>query len=112
MPSIYPEIVKALPEADIPFDGARVFISQAETHQIVFMEFDKDTDVPEHSHASQWEIVLEGRAEVTVEGRKNSYGKGDRFFIDKEVKHSARIHAGYASFAIFDQRDRYKPKRA
>ena len=110
MPTIFPDIVRKLPEADLLLKGAKVFISQTETHQIAFMEFSADTDVPEHSHASQWEIVLEGHVEVIIEGKRSIYGKGDRFYIPKDVKHSAKIHAGYAEMAIFNQNDRYKPK--
>jgi len=111
MTTIFPDILRKMPEADLPLDGARAFISQSEAHQIVFMEFEKDIDVPEHSHASQWEIVLEGHAEIFIGGKRHIYGKGDRFSVPKGVKHSAKIHAGYASLAYFDQRDRYKTKR-
>ena len=111
MQTIFPDPVAKLPEAEIPLNGVKAFISQSETHQIVFMEFNDGTDVPEHSHASQWEIVLEGVAEVVIDGKRRLYGKGDRFFIEKDVKHSAKIHAGYASIAFFDQKDRYGQKR-
>jgi len=110
MPDTFPLPITNLPEADIPIKGLKAYISQADNHQIVFMEFAEETLVPEHSHESQWEIVLEGRVEVSMDGAKRVYSKGDRFFIPNEVKHSARVFAGYSAFAFFNQADRYKVK--
>ena len=44
------------------------------------------------------------------EGVKHTYTKGDRFYIPKGTKHSAKVYAGYASVAFFNQKDRYKKK--
>jgi quercetin dioxygenase-like cupin family protein len=107
---VFPKPVQNLPEADIPIKGLKAYISQADNHQIVFMQFAEETLVPEHSHESQWEIVLEGRVEVSIDGTKRVFSKGDRFFIPNEVKHSARVFAGYSAFAFFNQADRYKVK--
>jgi quercetin dioxygenase-like cupin family protein len=110
MDSLFPEPILNLPEADIPLDGVKAYLSQGEKHQILFMEFEKDVDLPEHSHDSQLEIVLEGKVDLNLEGETYTYNKGDRFFIPKGVKHSARIYAGYSSIAFFNQKDRYKKK--
>jgi quercetin dioxygenase-like cupin family protein len=74
------------------------------------MEFSKDVVVPEHSHESQWAVVLEGRIEIVIGGEARTLGRGDQYFIPKGVKHSARIHAGYADLAFFNQEDRYRRK--
>ncbi|WP_395548768.1 MULTISPECIES: cupin domain-containing protein [unclassified Lacrimispora] len=66
--------------------------------------------MPEHSHESQWGIVLEGKIELTINGVKNIYTKGDRYFIGKDVKHSGKIFAGYADITFFNQKDRYNTK--
>lgn len=110
MSATFPKPITGLPEADIPIKGIRAFLSQGPDHQIIFMEFSKDVDVPEHFHESQWGIVLEGRIDLTIDGVMKSYVKGDRFFIGKNVRHSARIHAGYTSMEYFNQADRYKAK--
>jgi quercetin dioxygenase-like cupin family protein len=108
---IFPEPILNLPEADIPLDGIRAYLSQGEDHQIIFMEFEKDVDLPEHSHESQYGIVLEGMIELTMHGETKAYKKGDRYFIPKDVVHSGKIYAGYADMTFFNQKDRYKPKR-
>lgn len=110
MSEIFPEPILNLPEADIPLKGIRAFLSQGENHQVIFMEFAEDVDLEEHSHESQWGIVLEGKIALVIDGVKNIYSKGDRYFIPKNVKHSGKIYAGYADMTFFNQKDRYQTK--
>ncbi len=110
MSEIFPEPIRNLPEADIPLDGIKAYLSQAENHQILFMEFNKEVEVAEHSHEAQWTVVLAGKNDLTIDGVERTYSKGDRVFIPKGVKHSAKVYAGYADISFFDQKDRYKAK--
>ncbi len=110
MPEVFPDPVKSLPQADIPLKGITAYLSQAESHQIIFMEFDEDVELQEHSHESQWGVVLEGRIDLVVDGVERSYVKGDRYFIPQGVSHSGRIYAGYADITFFNQADRYKSR--
>jgi hypothetical protein len=41
MSEIFPEPIRNLPEADIPLEGIKAYLSQSDTHQILFMEFKK-----------------------------------------------------------------------
>ncbi|MHC1723892.1 MAG: cupin domain-containing protein [Aminipila sp.] len=107
MLSNFPEPILNLPEADIPIKGIKAYLSQAEDHQIIFMEFSEDVELPEHDHESQWGIVLEGKIELVIDGVNCNYAKGDRYFIPKGVKHSGKIFAGYADITYFNQKDRY-----
>ncbi len=107
---LFPEPIRNLPEADIPIKGVKAYLSQAENHQIIFMEFSEDADLPEHEHESQWGIVLEGKIELVIDGEKRLYVKGDRYFIPKGVRHSGKIFAGYADMTYFAQKDRYDTK--
>lgn len=111
MTEVFPELITNLPEADIPLDGLQAYLSQSDDHQIIFMQFDKDVEIPEHSHESQWGVVLEGKIDLTIEGVKQTYAKGDRMFIPAGAKHSAKIYAGYADISFFNQKDRYTSKR-
>jgi quercetin dioxygenase-like cupin family protein len=110
MSSIFPDAIVNLPEADVPLDGVRAYLSQAEGHQIIFMEFSRNIEVPEHSHESQWAVVLDGSIDITIDGKARTLGKGDQYFIPKGVKHSARVYAGYADVTFFNQADRYRRK--
>jgi mannose-6-phosphate isomerase-like protein (cupin superfamily) len=107
---IFPEPIRNLPEADIPLEGIKAYLSQSDTHQIIFMEFEKDVDLSEHSHAAQIGIVLEGQIDLTIEGKKKTCTKGDRYFIPDGVLHSGKIYAGYADITFFDEPDRYSMK--
>jgi len=110
MTNLFPEPIKNLPEVDMPFESYEAYLSQGENHQIIFMRFDKDVILPEHSHESQWGIVLEGKIELVIDDEKNTYTKGDRYFIGKGVKHSGKIFAGYADITFFNQKNRYGTK--
>ena len=102
MKNIFPDPILNLPEADIPIDGIRAYLSQAPDHQLIFMQFEKDVDLPEHSHAAQVGFVLRGKIELTIEGIENEFKKGDIYFIPENVKHSGKIYAGYADITFFN----------
>lgn len=108
--SVFPDPIRALPVADIPLPGVRGYLSQSDGHQIVFMEFAQDAEVPEHSHEAQWGIVLEGRIDLVVGGEEHTFRRGDRYFIPAGVLHSAKIHAGYADVTFFNAPNRYSPQ--
>ena len=110
MQNIFPEPIQKLPEVDMPFSNYEAYLSQGENHQIIFMQFHEDIDLPEHTHESQWGIVLEGKIELTIAGETKTYTKGDRYFIGENVKHSGKIFAGYADMTFFNQKDRYGTK--
>lgn len=110
MDNIFTGPILELKEADIPFEGATAYLSQSEDHQILFMKFEKDVDLHEHSHEAQWAVVLEGRIDLVIDGVERTYVKGDRYHIPAGAKHSGRIFAGYADITFFNQKDRYKCK--
>jgi len=110
MDDIFPEPIRKLPEADIPLNGIKAYLSQSEHHQLLFMQFENDVDLPEHSHAAQIGFVLEGKIDLITEGKKRSYMKGDRYYIPAGVKHSAKVYAGYADITFFDEASRYLAK--
>ena len=108
---IFPEPVLSLTEADIPIKGVKAYLSQGDNHQIIFMAFSQDADLPEHEHESQWGVVLEGKIELVINGEKRLYVKGNRYFIPNGVRHSGKIFAGYADMTYFAQKDRYGCKK-
>jgi quercetin dioxygenase-like cupin family protein len=105
--SFYPDIIKNLPQADIPIEGITSYLLQGENQQVVFMSFDKDVSVPEHSHAAQWGVVLDGESELTIGGKLHVLKKGDTYYIPKDVPHSGKLKAGFKDVTVFDQKDRY-----
>ncbi len=110
MPEIFPEPIVNLPEADIPLEGVKAYLAQGERFQIIFMKFEKDVILEEHSHESQWGVVLEGKIEIIIDGKLFQFKEGDRYFIPKGIKHSGKIYRGYVDITYFNQKDRYKIK--
>ena len=110
MKNIFPKPVNTFPKANIPLEGLTAYLSQADTHQTLYMQFENTVELPEHEHADQVGFVLEGKIELTVDGRKKTYTKGDRYHIPEGIIHSAKVHAGYADITIFMQPDRYEIK--
>ena len=107
----FPKVVTDLPEADIRFKGVRGWIAQGEGHQIVFFEIESLAEVSEHSHNSpQWGIVVEGKMELTIEGKTGVYKKGDEYFIPTRAKHSAKFLTRSRAIDFFGEKTRYKPK--
>ncbi len=110
MTEIFDEPIRNLPEAAMSLRGVRAYLSQAQTHQIIFMQCSEDDEMPEHAHAAQVGIVLEGRIDLVMDGEKRTYRKGDRYYIPGGVRHSGKVYAGFAQVAFFDEPDRYRPK--
>ncbi|HEB76746.1 MAG TPA: cupin domain-containing protein [Nitrospirae bacterium] len=107
----FPDIITSLPQADIPIEGLTSHLLQCADHQVIFMSFERDVEIPEHSHEAQWGVVLDGEMELTINGEKEVYGKGDTYFIPKDIPHSAKIKAGYRDVTLFSQKDRYRIKK-
>jgi quercetin dioxygenase-like cupin family protein len=110
MTRIFPESIAKLPRADVPLDGVTAYLSQGDTHQILFMEFAAYVHLPEHAHAAQTGFVLAGRIDLVIDGHKRTYSRGDRYHIPAGVRHSARISAGYADITFFDEFHRYSAR--
>lgn len=106
----FPDIITKLPKADIPIEGLNTYVFQGENQQILFMRFEKDAEFPEHSHGAQWGVILDGEIELTIDGKKHIFKKGDTYFIPEGVKHSSKIKKGYKDITLFNQKDRYKVK--
>jgi len=105
--SFFPEIISSLPQADIPIDGITPYLQQGSNQQVVFMSFDRDVSVPEHSHEAQWGVVLDGESELTIDGKKHVLRKGDTYYIPKGALHSGSLKPGYKDLTVFNQKDRY-----
>ena len=110
MTEVFPEPIRNLPQADIPLNGVKGYLSLGQDHQVLFWEFIEDTQVPQHSHEAQWGVILEGKIDLVIDGIEHTYSKGDRYFVPEGVKHSAKVYAGYADITFFNEKGRYKAK--
>ena len=106
----FPDMITRLPEADIPFAGVRGWISQAPSHQVVFLDIDPIGLVAAHRHGEQWGIVVEGEMELTIGGVTGRYGPGDSYHIPGGTEHAARFLSRVRVIDVFGDVDRYRPK--
>ena len=106
----FPEPVSSLPLADVPLEGVTARLLQGDNGEVVFVHFEKDTIVPEHTHGGQCEFTLDGEVDLTVDGETRTYRKGEHFSIPAGVPHSGFVHAGYKAIMVFEERDRYRAK--
>ena len=107
----YPEVIRRLPEADIPFEGVRAWILQAAESQLVFCEFEAGIKVPLHSHVyAQWGMVIDGEMELTIDGKPLNCKKGTEYVIPAGAKHSAKFLSHTRVMDYFSEKNRYKPK--
>ncbi len=110
----YPETVTSLPEAQIAFEGAKAWILQSTASQLVFFQFEANTDLPPRSHNYvQWGMVIEGEMELTVGGKPRLCRKGDEYIVPAGESHSARFLRKTRVMDYFPERHRYtcKPKK-
>lgn len=108
--SIYPEMIKNLPDADIPFQGVNGKLLQHDQHQVVFFVIEAIGEVAEHSHGAQWGVVFEGEMDLTINGVTKTYTKGDHYFVPSGVKHSANFKKRTQLMDFFEDKNRYFTK--
>jgi len=111
LPSDYPDVITSLPEAEVPFEGARAWILQSQDRQLVFFEFTAGMNLPEHSHNyPQWGMVIDGKMELRVDGETKVHSKGDEYLIPSGASHGAKFLEKTRVMDFYSEKSRYKPK--
>lgn len=106
----FPEFIKNLPAADLPADGICGWLVQSENGQVLFLQADRQVQIPAHSHGNQWGIVIDGAMELTIDEKTETYRQGDSYFIPAGVMHGAILDKGFRALDYFADKDRYKIK--
>lgn len=107
----FPPMIEDLPDIDLPMEGVRGKLLQGTDNQVVFFDIQATGVIPEHSHGAQWGIIVEGQVELTIGGQTRTYQKGDAYYIPAGVPHSARSTVPFKALDVFDDVDRYRPKK-
>ena len=108
----YPSMITDLPAAQIPFPGVRGWIAGTDTHQVAFLQLEPVGEVPEHTYAEQWGVVIEGAMELTIGGETLCLGPGDTYHIPAQVPHRARIVTRVRAIDVFAEPDRFAVEAA
>jgi len=104
----YPECIKNLPKAKIPFPGVQGWVAQGKESQTVFFEIEPIGAVLPHSHGAQYGIVIEGEMVLTIGEDIKTYTKGDSYFIPEGVVHHAKFNTFCRVMDYFAELRRYE----
>jgi quercetin dioxygenase-like cupin family protein len=107
---LFPEMIEKLPDIDIPFPNVRGKLFQGQGMQAVFFTTEGPGEIPPHHHQAQWGVMLEGEAELTVDGKMEIIRQGDSYFIPADSIHSIRILSPMKALDFFNEPSRYKVK--
>ncbi len=107
----YPELIRNLPEIEVPITGVRGWLLQGGKQQVVFFDIEPSGSVPPHSHCAQWGIMVAGEMSLTIGEGTKIYKKGDSYYIPEGVVHSATFLSRVNVIDVFDSPDRYQVKK-
>ena len=108
----YPEMLRDLPEIDIPLKGVRGWLLQSKDKQVAFFDIEPVGKVPPHFHCAQWGLVVEGEMSLTIREKTKVYRKGDWYYIPEGLVHSATFLTRVNAIDVFDDPERYKIKKS
>jgi quercetin dioxygenase-like cupin family protein len=103
-------MITRLPEIDMPIEDIKGHLLQGALNQSVFFIVKAGVFLPEHAHAAQWGIVLEGEFEIRLHGEVKTYRKGESYFIPDNTPHSGYYSTDVVSFDVFDDNKQFRLK--
>ena len=108
--TVYPEMIRGLPEIEIPVEGVRGWLLQGGEKQLVFFDIQPSGGIPPHSHCAQWGVMLAGEMKLTIGDETKTYRQGDSYYIPEGTVHSATFLSRVNVIDLFDAPDRYRTK--
>ena len=106
----FPAFFRDLPDIDLDAPGISGKLLQAGQRQVVLFRLEPVGEIPPHRHGAQWGVVLEGRVQLTVEGRTRTYGPGESYYIPAGAEHSADFPTRALVLDFFDEPERYRSR--
>lgn len=106
----YPEMIRSLPEIDVPLKGIRGWLLQGQDQQLVFFDLQTIAEIPEHFHGEQWGVLISGEMELTIKGETQIYYPGEWYYIPANAPHSAKFIKRCFAIDFFADKNRYKSK--
>ncbi|WP_052506661.1 cupin domain-containing protein [Mannheimia massilioguelmaensis] len=100
--SNFPQIIKKIPRRDYGIDGLFVYVDHTPQGTVYFVETEKKIAFPEHQHAEQFTMVVNGYCDLTINGNTTRYVKGESYTIPANTLHQITLSAGYAEIDYVD----------
>ena len=93
--------IEQFPKVEV-WTGLNANVLTGKAGQVGFFHATQDILVPEHSHAGQWGVVIEGTVELTVDGVLHVLKTGEHYNIPAGVPHSAKVHEGSSFIDVWE----------
>jgi quercetin dioxygenase-like cupin family protein len=84
------------------WQGLNANVITGKSGQVGFFHATQEILVPEHSHAGQWGVVIEGTVELTIGGVLHVLKTGEHYNIPANVPHSAKVLAGSSFIDVWE----------
>ena len=85
----FPDLIRALPEFDGPFDAHRLV---AEGCEVLFASYPANTRIEAHTHPSRnVGVITSGELRLTKGDKETRYGPGDWYHLEANEEHAARF---------------------
>ena len=83
----FPDLIKALPEFEGPFDAYKL---EAEKFDVLFSSYPAGTVIPIHEHDTEnIGVVTSGRLLLTKDSNVTELGTGEWYHLEKHQQHAA-----------------------
>lgn len=83
----FPDLVKALPEFEGPFDAFKL---ASEKFDVLFSSYPAGTVIPPHKHDTEnVGVVTSGRLSLTKDGKVTEVAAGEWYHLDRQQQHAA-----------------------
>jgi len=90
---LFADIIKKVPVRNYGIESLETHVDHTSTGTVYFVSAEKEVVFPEHSHAAQWTIVVNGSCTFTANGESKVYSAGETYFIPAGLKHQITLHA-------------------
>lgn len=85
----FPDLIRALPEFDGPFDAYRL---EATSCQVLFASYPAGTVIEPHTHRTRnVGVITEGELILQKDGAETRYGPGDWYRLEPHEEHAAHF---------------------
>ena len=99
---MFPEIVKKMHSDNYGVEGLEVYYDHTPVGTVYFFGTKNPFNLPEHSHAEQFGMVIKGEVTYKINGETKTYKAGESYSIPAGVKHVTYYSANFSEMGYVD----------